>query len=74
MIEIGDLSEKKSMEYLTKKCKINEIEVKKLYELVSSRIVKLKDVADNFLAGQSFKGICYFALNEFMQFCFELIA
>ena len=74
VIEIGDLSEKESMEYLTEKRKINEVEAKKLYELVGGRIVELKDVADDFLAGQSFEGICYFASNEFMQFCFGLIA
>jgi hypothetical protein len=66
VIEIGDLSEKESMEYLTKKCKINEVEAKKLYELVGGRIVELKDAADDFLAGQSFEGICYFTSNELM--------
>ncbi|CAG8682840.1 13796_t:CDS:2 [Funneliformis caledonium] len=57
VIEIGDLSEKESMEYLIKKRKINEVEAKKLYELVGGRIVELKDVADDFLTGQSFEVI-----------------
>jgi len=66
VMEIGDLSEKESIEYLTKKRKINESEAKKLYELIGGRIVELKAVADDFLAGQSFEGICYFASNELM--------
>ncbi|CAG8648686.1 7720_t:CDS:2, partial [Diversispora eburnea] len=57
VIEIGDLSEKESMEYLTKKHKINEVEAKKLYELVGGRIVELKSVADDFVARQSFEVI-----------------
>jgi len=45
------------MEYLTKKRNINEVEAKKLYELVGGRIVELKIVVDDFrLAGQSFEG------------------
>ncbi|RHZ50104.1 hypothetical protein Glove_505g60 [Diversispora epigaea] len=55
-VEIGDFSEEESIEYLTKKRKINEVEAKKLYELVGGRIVELKDVADDFLSGQSFEG------------------
>ncbi|CAG8567368.1 9424_t:CDS:2 [Ambispora leptoticha] len=55
-IEIGDLNEEESMEYLTKKLKINEVEAKKLYELVGGRIVELKTATTDFLAGQSFKG------------------
>ncbi|CAG8642975.1 2602_t:CDS:2, partial [Paraglomus occultum] len=54
-MEIGDLSKEESMEYLTKKRKINEIEAKNLYELVGGRIVELKTVADDFVAGQSFE-------------------
>ncbi|GBC25185.2 P-loop containing nucleoside triphosphate hydrolase protein [Rhizophagus irregularis DAOM 181602=DAOM 197198] len=34
---------------------INEVEAKKLYELVCGRIVELKTVADDFLNGQSFE-------------------
>ena len=56
-MEIGDLSKEESMEYLTKKRNINEVDAKKLYELVGGRIVELKTVADAFrLAGQSFEG------------------
>ncbi|CAG8590668.1 10094_t:CDS:2 [Diversispora eburnea] len=55
VIEIGDLSEEESMEYLIKKRKINEVEAKKLYKLVGGRIVELKSVADDFIAGQSFE-------------------
>ncbi|CAB5183217.1 uncharacterized protein OCT59_009621 [Rhizophagus irregularis] len=43
------------MKYLTEKRKINEVEAKKLYELVCGRIVELKTVADDFLNGQSFE-------------------
>ncbi|CAG8563361.1 16139_t:CDS:2 [Rhizophagus irregularis] len=55
VIEIGDLSNEESMKYLTEKRKINEVEAKKLYELVCGRIVELKTVADDFLNGQSFE-------------------
>ena len=44
------------MEYLTKKRNINEVEAKKLYELAGGRILELKTVANDFLAGQSFEG------------------
>ncbi|CAG8505007.1 171_t:CDS:2 [Paraglomus occultum] len=57
LMEIGDLSKEESMEYLTKKRKINEVEAKNLYELVGSRIIELKTVADDFVAGQSFEVI-----------------
>ncbi|CAG8583451.1 4482_t:CDS:2 [Acaulospora morrowiae] len=50
VIEIGDLSKEESMEYLTKKHKINEVEAKSLYELVGSYIVELQTVADDFVA------------------------
>ncbi|CAG8800636.1 2169_t:CDS:2, partial [Dentiscutata erythropus] len=54
-LKISDLSKEESMEYLNKKCKINEIKVKNLYELVGGRIVELQAVADDFVAGQSFE-------------------
>ena len=56
VIEIGDLSEKESMEYLTDKRKIDSVVAKKLYDLVGGRIVELKATADKFLARQSFEG------------------
>ncbi|PKK71903.1 hypothetical protein RhiirC2_743663, partial [Rhizophagus irregularis] len=37
VIEIGDLSNEESMKYLTEKRKINEVEAKKLYDLVGGR-------------------------------------
>ncbi|CAG8651392.1 6276_t:CDS:2, partial [Ambispora gerdemannii] len=64
VIEIGDLNKEESMEYLTKKRKINEVEAKKLYELVGGRIVELKSVADDFVAGQSFEVIRQSILDE----------
>ncbi|CAG8680093.1 7524_t:CDS:2, partial [Ambispora leptoticha] len=57
VMEIGDLSEKESIDYLINKRKINSVEAKKLYELVGGRIVDLKSVAGKFLAGQSFEVI-----------------
>ncbi|RHZ63863.1 hypothetical protein Glove_327g19 [Diversispora epigaea] len=57
VIEIGDLSEKESMKYLINKRKIKKEEAKKLYELVGGRIVELKEVADDFISGQSFEVI-----------------
>ncbi|CAB4445411.1 unnamed protein product [Rhizophagus irregularis] len=57
VIEIGDLSKEESMKYLTEKRKINEVDAKKLYELVGGRIVDLKTVADDFLAKQPFEVI-----------------
>ena len=60
VIEIGDFSKEESMEYLTKKRKIDESEAKKLYELVGGRILKLKDVANDLLAGKSFEGRNWF--------------
>ncbi|CAG8679218.1 5_t:CDS:2, partial [Paraglomus brasilianum] len=57
VIEIGDLSEKESMEYLTDKRKIDSVVAKKLYDLVGGRIVELKATADKFLARQSFEVI-----------------
>ncbi|CAG8594227.1 2543_t:CDS:2, partial [Paraglomus brasilianum] len=65
VVEIGDLSKEESMEYLTKKRNINEVEAKKLYELVGGRIVELKTVVDDFrLAGQSFEVIKQSILTE----------
>ncbi|RIA81169.1 hypothetical protein C1645_744722 [Glomus cerebriforme] len=52
VMEIGNFSREESMEYLIKKRNIKEVDAEKLYELVGGRIVKLKDVADDFLAGQ----------------------
>ncbi|CAG8691285.1 2457_t:CDS:2, partial [Acaulospora colombiana] len=57
VMEIGDLSEKESMDYLVNKHKINSVEAKRLYQLVGGRIVDLKSVADKSLAGQSLEVI-----------------
>ncbi|RHZ44891.1 hypothetical protein Glove_707g40 [Diversispora epigaea] len=64
VIEIGDLSEKESMQYLIDKRKIKEDDAKKLYELVGGRIVTLKSVADDFIAGQSFENIKAIVFND----------
>ncbi|RGB36705.1 hypothetical protein C1646_782981 [Rhizophagus diaphanus] len=56
VIEIGDLSERESMEYLNK-CRIDETEAKKLYELVGGRIIDLVTVANKSLKGKSFEDI-----------------
>ncbi|CAG8632049.1 2618_t:CDS:2, partial [Diversispora eburnea] len=64
VIEIGDLSEKESMEYLIDKRKIKKEEAKKLYELVGGHIVTLKSVADDFIAGQSFENIKTIVFND----------
>ncbi|RIA81229.1 P-loop containing nucleoside triphosphate hydrolase protein [Glomus cerebriforme] len=79
VIEIGDLSEKESKDYLIKRCtikeekegkiikmecKIKDEEVEKLYKLVGGRIVDLKSVADKFLAGQSLEVIKQSILDE----------
>ncbi|CAJ0914601.1 233_t:CDS:2, partial [Entrophospora sp. SA101] len=64
VMEIGDLSEKESMDYLVNKRKISSSEANKIYELVGGRIVELKTVADDFLAGQSFKVIKQQILRE----------
>ncbi|RHZ79006.1 hypothetical protein Glove_152g9 [Diversispora epigaea] len=55
VIEIDDFSEEESMEYLTKKRKINEEVAKQLYNLVGGRIVDLKFVATKFIVGNSFE-------------------
>ncbi|CAG8655736.1 10138_t:CDS:2, partial [Ambispora leptoticha] len=57
VIEIGDLSEEESMEYLIDKRKINSVEAKKLYDLVGGRILELKATADKFQARQPFEVI-----------------
>ncbi|CAG8599566.1 9590_t:CDS:2 [Diversispora eburnea] len=64
IIEIGDLSKEESMKYLTKKCKINKVKAKKLYELVGGHIVTLKSVTDDFIAGQSFENIKTIVFNN----------
>jgi hypothetical protein len=56
VIEIGDLSKEESMEYLIKKRNIKEADANKIFDLVGGRIVELKTVADDFLAGQTFEG------------------
>lgn len=55
-IEIGDLTKEESIEYLVSKHKIKEEAANSLYELAGGRIIDLNLVADEFLAGQSFKG------------------
>ncbi|CAJ0756981.1 11070_t:CDS:2 [Entrophospora sp. SA101] len=64
VMEIGDLSEKESMDYLVNKRKISSSEANKIYELVGGRIVELKAVADDFLDGKSFKVIKWQILTE----------
>src|SRR4051812_38703099 len=56
VMEIGDLSERESMDYLVNKRKISSSEANKIYELVGGRIIELKAAADDFLDGKSFKG------------------
>lgn len=55
-MEIGNFNEKESMEYLTKKRNINEVDAKKLYELVDSNFLDLYAAADEFLDTKSFEG------------------
>jgi hypothetical protein len=57
VMEIGDLNKEESMEYLVKKRNIKEVDAEKLYDLVGGRIVELKAVADDFLAGKPFEVI-----------------
>jgi hypothetical protein len=71
-MEIGDLSKEESMEYLIKKCKIKEVDAKKLFDLVGGRIIELKTVADDFLKGQEFEGSII--IFKFTQFCSGSIA
>ncbi|CAG8435295.1 5541_t:CDS:2 [Diversispora eburnea] len=54
VIEIGDLNKEESMYYLINERKINVIDATRLYDLVGGRIMELKNVADDFLAGQTF--------------------
>ena len=61
-MEIGDISEEESMKYLIEKRNINEEMAKELYQLVGGRILELKTLANDILAGQSFEGKNYFAL------------
>ncbi|GBB88178.1 hypothetical protein RclHR1_01470026 [Rhizophagus clarus] len=56
-IEIGDLTKEESMEYLVNKRNIKEATANSLYELVGGRIIDLKLVADEFLAGNTLKDI-----------------
>ncbi|CAG8571086.1 10740_t:CDS:2 [Acaulospora morrowiae] len=55
-IEIGDLNEEESIKYLTEIHKITE-KAEELYQLVGGRILELKDVATDFLSGQSIEDI-----------------
>ncbi|GBC19400.2 P-loop containing nucleoside triphosphate hydrolase protein [Rhizophagus irregularis DAOM 181602=DAOM 197198] len=64
IIKIGDLDRNTSMEYLVKKRSIKEGDAKKLYDLVVGRIVELKTVADDFLAGQTFEVVKQSILDE----------
>ncbi|CAB4443491.1 unnamed protein product [Rhizophagus irregularis] len=64
VMEIGDLNKEESMEYLIKKRNIKEVDAKKIYDLVGGRIVDLKTVVDDFLAGQSFEVIKQQVLTE----------
>ncbi|CAB4488582.1 hypothetical protein RhiirA1_467093 [Rhizophagus irregularis] len=57
VMEIGNFNEKESMEYLTKKRNINEVDAKKLYELVDSNFLDLYAAADEFLDTKSFEDI-----------------
>ncbi|RIA84237.1 P-loop containing nucleoside triphosphate hydrolase protein [Glomus cerebriforme] len=64
VMEIGDLSKEESMEYLIKKRNIKEVDAKKLFDLVGGRIIELKTVADDFLAGQEFEVVKQEVLNK----------
>jgi hypothetical protein len=72
VMEIGDLSEKESKDYLTKsckECKITDEQVNELYKLVGGRIVDLKAVSNKLLTGESIEGkvvFIIFASNKFM--------
>ena len=74
VIEIGDLGKEESMEYLIKKRNIKEVDAKKLFDLVGGRIIELKTVADDFLAGQEFEGSIIVLQFKFTQFCSGSIA
>ncbi|GBB88550.1 hypothetical protein RclHR1_01510001 [Rhizophagus clarus] len=57
VIEIGDLSEDESIDYLVNKRKIKKEEAIILYDFVGGCIIDLKFVADKFLAGQKIEVI-----------------
>ncbi|GES85541.1 P-loop containing nucleoside triphosphate hydrolase protein [Rhizophagus clarus] len=57
VMEIGDLSEEESINYLVDKRELKEEDAKRLYELVGGRIIDLKQAADKLLAGQKFEAI-----------------
>jgi hypothetical protein len=69
-MEIGDLTEKESLDYLANKRGIKTVregniditEAKRIYELVGGRIMDLKSVADEFLKEKDFEGIFCLAL------------
>ncbi|CAG8579800.1 10558_t:CDS:2 [Acaulospora morrowiae] len=63
LMEIGDLSEKESKDYLINKRNIKE-DAKKFYKLVGGRIMDLKIVADKFIDGKSLEDIKNSILNE----------
>ena len=56
VIEIGDLSEEESINYLVNKCKIKMEEAKKFYELVGGNMRDLKSMACRSLDGKCFEG------------------
>ncbi|GES86142.1 P-loop containing nucleoside triphosphate hydrolase protein [Rhizophagus clarus] len=64
VMEIGDLSKEESMKYLIKKRDIKEVDANKLFDLVGGRIIELKTVADDFLAGIEFEIIKQQVLNK----------
>ncbi|GBB85228.1 hypothetical protein RclHR1_01180005 [Rhizophagus clarus] len=55
VMEICDLNEQESMDYLIAKHKINEEEAKKMYNLVGGRLLELQTVADCFRNKQTFE-------------------
>ena len=55
-IEIGDLTEEESLEYLIKKHRINKVEAEKLYKLVGGRIIDLNSVVNKIQKGRSLDG------------------
>ena len=68
VMEIDDLSEEESINYLVDRRKIKKEKKKKLYDLVGGRIVDLKSIADKSLAGQPFEGETNFYLHQ-MNLC-----
>ncbi|RHZ45681.1 hypothetical protein Glove_661g6 [Diversispora epigaea] len=54
-IEIGDLTEEESFNYLINKRKIDATEAGKLYDLIGGRILELKSASDKLLKGKSFE-------------------